>query len=266
MKILYLDCFSGINGEMTLAALIDAGANYKNIENQLKKLPIEPFSLQYFQVIKKGITALQVVVLSEHNCIQRSFSEIKLIISDSTLSENVKTNSEKIFTKIAKAKAKIGNTDLHNVHFTDPSTIVSIFGVCLALDELGIEQIYSSPIPLGNGQTIIEQEIYPIPTPVTLEILKGIPVRSANVCGEMTTSTGAGIVTALGSQFIGYPSMVIEEIGYGADTKDFSDRPNVLRAIIGHNEEDYLAKPQFHIHEHLNQQLEDQPQSQRPCK
>jgi len=261
MKVLYFDCFSGISGDMSLAALIDAGADRDYIEQELKKLPIEPFQLEYGKVTKKGVTALKLNVVIDPNSqmIQhRHYSDIIQMIDQSDLPLKAKEKAIKVFHKIGEAEAKIHNIPLEKVHFHEVGavdSIVDIIGVALALENLKIEQIYTSPIPLGSGQIKIDHGIYPIPTPATLEILKGIPIRSCTIQSEMTTPTGAGIVAALGSDFTGYPSMTIERIGYGAGTKDFDDRPNVLRAIIGSIEELNLTNPQFLFHE-LNQNQE----------
>lgn len=256
MKVLYFDCFSGISGDMSLAALIDAGANSKYIEAELKKLPIEPFEIQYKVVVKKGVKALKLdVVLDPSTEIvkHRHYIDIIKMIDESDLPQGVKDRSKKIFYKIAEAEGKIHNLPLEEVHFHEVGAIdslVDIIGVSLALDYLGIEEIYTSPIPLGSGQIKIDHGIYPIPTPATLEILKGIPISSCQIKSEMTTPTGAGIVAALGKGFVGFPSMTVEAIGYGAGTKDFNDRPNVLRAIIGTTNELFLTEPHFHIHDH----------------
>jgi len=256
MKVLYFDCFSGISGDMSLASLLDAGANAVYIEQELKKLPIEPFSFDYRKVVKKGVTALKVdVVLDPNTSIthHRHYTDIIQMIEESELPEGAKEKAKKIFEIIGRAEAKVHHIPLEKVHFHEVGavdSIVDIIGVSLALEDLGIEAIYTSPIPLGAGQIKIAHGIYPIPTPATLEILKGIPIRSCNIQSEMTTPTGAGIVAALGNHFEGYPSMTVESIGYGAGLKDFEDRPNVLRAIIGKIHHLHISEPHFHLEKH----------------
>lgn len=253
MRVLYFDCFSGISGDMSLAALIDAGANIDYIQQELKKLPIEKFQIETEAVVKKGVRALKLnIILDETLPKYRNYLDIISLIDKSKLNLTVKEKAKKIFKTIAEAEGKIHNVPLETVHFHEVGaldSIIDIIGVSLALEDLKIDQIYTSPIPLGSGQIRIEHGVYPIPTPATLEILKGIPIRSSQIRSEMTTPTGAGIVAALGTSFEGYPSMIVEAIGYGAGTKDFQDRPNVLRAVIGTTNEIYLTEPQFHIHE-----------------
>lgn len=270
MKILYFDCFSGISGDMALAALVDAGASLQRIEKEIKKLPIESFIFHSKKVLKKEVNALKIdVILDPDSSIthHRYYTDIIQMINESALPEKVKIKAKKIFEKIAVAEAKVHQIPLEKVHFREAGavdSIVDIIGVSLALEELRIEQIYTSPIPLGAGQIKIAQGIYPVPTPATLEILKGIPIRSSRVQSEMTTPTGAGIVAALGSGFQGYPSMTVHAIGYGAGSKDFDDRPNVLRAVIGTIHELYITEPQFHIHEHQNHHQEHHHDHHRP--
>ncbi len=255
MKVVYFDCFSGISGDMTLAALIDAGANMEYIEQELNKIPIEPFTFEYRKVVKKGITALKIEILLDPDVpiSHRFYTDITHMIDQSDLVADVKRKAKKIFEIIAQAKAKVHHIPLDKLPFHGAGaihTIVNIIGISLALEDLNIEQIFTSPLPLGVGQMIKEQNIYPIPTPTTLEILKGIPIRSCSIQSEMTTSTGAAIIAALGQDFEGYPSMTIDSIGYGAGSKDFNDRPNVLRAVVGKTHQLYITEGHFHIHEH----------------
>lgn len=261
MKVVYFDCFSGISGDMTLASLIDAGADKNHIENELKKLPIEPFTLEIYQTMKKGISAckLEIKTDAKFPAVRRSFLDILEMIKTSNLNEAVKIKSIKIFENIALAESKIHNTPLQNVHFHEVGaidSIIDIIGVCLALEDLKIEEIYSTHIPLGSGKIKIEHGTYPNPSPATLEILKGIPVYFSKINSEMTTPTGASIIASLKTNF-SVPSMIVESIGYGAGTKDFSDHPNILRAIIGKVQKYSFKEPHFQIHEHHQNNHED---------
>ncbi|MGD9677499.1 MAG: nickel pincer cofactor biosynthesis protein LarC [Vulcanibacillus sp.] len=263
MKIVYFDCFSGISGDMTLASLIDAGANKDYIESELKKLPIEPFSLEIHQVLKKGISASKLEIQTDSTItpFRRTYTDIVDMIKNSGLSEAVKARSIKIFENIGIAEAKIHNISIQKVHFHEIGaidSIIDIIGVSLALEDLKIEQIYSTQIPLGAGKIKIEHGIYPNPAPATLEILKGVPVYFSKINSEMTTPTGASIIASLTTDF-SLPSMVIESIGYGAGTKDLHDRPNVLRAIIGKVQDFSYKESHFQIHEHHHTHEEIHP-------
>lgn len=256
MKVVYFDCFSGISGDMSLASLIDAGANINYIEKELKKLPIEEFEIKSYQVVKKSLSAkkIDVIINFEESLPVRNHKEIISIIENSQLPLIVKENSKNIFNIIATAEAKIHGTTIEKVHFHEIGaldSIVDIIGVCLALHNLNIEKVFSPPIPLGSGEISIQHGIYPNPSPATLEILKGYPIYFSDLCTELTTPTGAGIIAAMSIYSKKIPPIVVEGVGYGAGTKDLADRPNVLRAIVGNIEEFEYCSEQY--------QFQDQP-------
>lgn len=260
MRIAYIDCFSGISGDMMLSALVDAGADAKWIEQELHKLPIS-FQLEWRTAMKKGVRALKLDVHdleqeghhhghehlhehdhhhghehSHHDHHHRGYREIVEMINQASLPDQVKKQALAIFLEIGKAEAKIHDIPLEVVHFHEVGavdSIVDIIGVALALENLGIQALYASPVPTGNGFVRCEHGLYPVPAPATLEILQGIPLRSTPILRELTTPTGAGIAKALVSQFGPLPNMTVERIGYGAGSRDLEEQPNVLRIIIG---------------------------------
>lgn len=242
MRILYLDCFCGISGDMTLASLVDAGADSSYILSELDKIQIEPITLEWKRVLKCGISALKLNVIvnpahqSNHH---RHYKEIVNLIKKAGLTPSVEKNSLAIFEKIALAESKIHNIPLEKVHFHEVGaidSIVDIIGISLALESLEVDQIYASPISVGSGFIRCHHGIYPVPAPATLEMLKGIPVCRSDHKIELTTPTGAAVISALVNDFsTGIPNMVIESIGYGAGTYDLLKHPNVLRVIIGLN-------------------------------
>lgn len=301
MNILYLDCQSGISGDMTLSALIDLGADITYIRDQLKKLPIDPFTMNIKQVDKKGISAKQLDlrfdedandlndsqthnhIHTEHQHLQvhthdghnhsheghnhshnqnyththshvnahelhnhshdghhhhhhehRKASTILEMINKSELPVSVKRRSSAVFEVIAEAEGKIHGMDPREVHFHEVGamdSIIDVIGVCLALENLKIDKIISSPVPTGYGKVKMAHGLYPIPAPATAEILIGIPLADFQVKGELTTPTGAGFLKALASDYGQIPPLSIVKIGYGAGKKDF-DHPNVLRAFL----------------------------------
>lgn len=245
MKILYLDCISGISGDMTLGSLCDLGVNPKLIEQELDKLSINnEYTLKWNKVVKKGISAVKfdVQIINEHtnehhhHHKHRHYSDIKKMIESSPLNDNVKKISLGIFENIGKAEAKIHNIELEKVHFHEVGavdSIVDIVGIAVAIDSLKVDKIYSSSVPVGNGRIKIDHGIYPVPAPATLELLKNVPIKSTDITGELTTPTGAGILATIVDKFTTFPSIEVTHIGYGAGTKDFEQHPNVLRTIIG---------------------------------
>ncbi len=259
MKIIYLDCISGISGDMTLGALVDAGADSNYIETELAKLSVSPFSLSWNRVNKKGISSIKADVQVDPDsppAHHTHYSDIIQMIRDASLPERVTARSLAIFERIAIAEGKIHGLPLEKVHFHEVGAVDSIVdtvGVALALESLQIDSIWCSPIPLGYGTVVCAHGIYPIPAPATLEILKGIPLASLPIQKELTTPTGAGIVSALVDEFhVSLPSMTVTSIGYGAGTRDLSERPNVLRVIVGIWEPSFAATPHSHQHSHEN--------------
>lgn len=258
MRILYVDCFSGISGDMTIAALVDAGADKAYIEQELQKINLEPYTLEWKTVVKCGITALKfdVVLDPDHPPVHhRHYSTIVDAIQKAGFNENVTRLSLAIFKKIGQAEAKIHNIPLENVHFHEVGAIdsvVDVVGTALALDSLHIGKIISAHVPLGSGIVECDHGFYPIPAPATLEMMKGLPIAPTPFHKEMTTPTGAAIISILAQEFTrGIPTMVIESIGYGAGTRDLPKHPNVLRVVIG-EVDDHLQQwqpPHQHTHQ-----------------
>lgn len=256
MKTLYFDCFSGISGDMTIGALIDAGGDLGYLEQELKKLNIDnEYTLTAKKVVKNGITGTKfdVALVSEpnthdhhhnhshgqdhhHHHDHRSYKEITKLIKSADFSEQVQQTALKIFRKIGEAEGKIHGVPLEDVHFHEVGavdSIIDIVGTAVLLEQLNIGIIKASPIPVGSGHIHIDHGVYPVPAPATLEILRGIPIAKSELRGELTTPTGAAIVAELADEFCTLPAMTIQSIGYGAGTKTFPDHPNVLRVIIG---------------------------------
>jgi hypothetical protein len=238
MKIAYLDTIAGIAGDMTLAAFVSAGLPIDELANELKKLPLAGFELQGRHVMRNAIAAVQIdVVISHTPQYHRHLKDIHQIIDASALSERVKDVAKKIFHEIAVAEAKIHNSTLEKIHFHEVGaldSIVDIVGTAICLEKFGIEHVYTSPVKLGSGGTVMTQHgVMPTPTPATWEILKHYPTVLTNVPEELTTPTGAGIVKALSSGVLTDEVLRVHAIGWGAGTKEFPQLPNLLRVVIG---------------------------------
>ncbi|SFP93835.1 LarC family nickel insertion protein [Caldicoprobacter faecalis] len=167
--------------------------------------------------------------------VQRNFREIKELIENSALSQSVKDTALKIFEKLAMAEGKIHGIPCDQVHFHEVGavdSIVDIVGTAICIDMLKPDIIMASPVNVGGGFVKCQHGIFPVPAPATLELLKGIPVYSKNAQGELVTPTGAAILSALCSEFVDFPSMVIEKIGYGLGKRDYKV-PNCLRVCWG---------------------------------
>ncbi len=253
-KIMYFDCFSGISGDMTIAALLDTGISMKWFENQLKALHLDKeYQLKLDKLVKNGINSNKFDVNydeghhhhhhghshdHDHSHHHRQYKDIVKLIEDSKLNDAVKKMSLEMFRVIGEAEAKIHGMELDNVHFHEVGaidSIIDIVGTAILIDELQIDRIVSSAVPVGSGHIHIDHGVYPVPAPATLEVLKGIPLKESKVKGELTTPTGAAIIKTLADDFSTMPNIKVEKIGYGAGTKTFKNHPNVLRVIIGEN-------------------------------
>jgi uncharacterized protein (TIGR00299 family) protein len=232
----YFDCFSGISGDMTLAALIDLGVPASWLADQLRRLPLENFDIKVTPTHRNGIHAKLVNVEAFDDRAARNFSQIRSLIADSPLTDWVKSTGLQIFQKLAEAEARIHNCSIEAVHFHEVGgidAIVDIVGSALAFEYLAIKKIIASPIPLGNGFVTCSHGKLPVPVPATLDILKNVPVYGTRIPHELVTPTGAAIIAASAQEFEAMPDMVIQKIGYGAGQRDFPDRPNLLRIILG---------------------------------
>ncbi|MBW1780529.1 MAG: nickel pincer cofactor biosynthesis protein LarC [Deltaproteobacteria bacterium] len=238
MKIAYFDCFSGASGDMILGSLIDAGLDIDRLRKDLQKLQLTGYDLSVKKVTRKGIAGTQVLVTIDedhHAQHHRHLQDIKKIIEQSELDESIKQRGAAIFTRLAEAEAKVHHISIEHVHFHEVGamdTIIDVIGAVAGITALGIQKILTSPLHLGTGTVECAHGTLPVPAPATSELVKGKPVYSTGIKGELLTPTGAAILTTLSSDFGPMPAMTVEEIGYGAGTWE-TDIPNLLRLLIG---------------------------------
>jgi len=238
MKIAYFDAFSGISGDMTIAAFLNAGLDENEFLTELSKLKLSGFEIEIKKVIRNGITATKFeVIVKEKQKEHRHLSDIFEIIDASDLSEFVKQTSKKIFTNIAQAEAKIHNTTVEEVHFHEVGaidSIIDIVGTTICIEKFKIEKIFASKIPLGSSSfTQTQHGKMPIPSPATLELLKNFPVTLTDIPFELTTPTGASIIATLAEYGLEKETIKINSVGYGAGNFDIPNQPDLLRIIIG---------------------------------
>ncbi len=233
MKICYLDAFSGISGDMTVGALIDAGAPADRVIAAIASLDVRA-SVE--RVVRGGVAAAKFRVEREEGARRRHLSRILEMIEKASLGERAKRDAAAIFKKLGEAEARVHAIDIEKVHFHEvgaADSIADIAGACVALELLEIDELRSSAINVGGGTVKTEHGVLPVPAPATAALLQGAPVYARGPEAELTTPTGAAIVATLARGFGAMPPMRIFSIGYGAGDRDFLEHPNVLRAIIG---------------------------------
>jgi hypothetical protein len=235
MKIAYLDCPAGASGDMFLGALLDAGASLQVMEQTIADLKLPDCQLVVKPVLKNGIHATQVKVAANEQSPTRHLADMLDMIENSTIEARVKLQAQSMFMRLAEVEAKIHNAPIETVHFHELSgvdTIVDIVCTLVALQDLGIEALHASPVPLGRGFVKTAHGLLPLPAPATLALLKGVPVVGSAFEKELVTPTGALLLSTLVQAFGSIPTMTVEAVGYGAGSRDMPI-PNVLRILIG---------------------------------
>jgi len=242
-QLAYFDCLSGISGDMTLGALLDAGVPREPLDAMVASLGIPGCSLQVEDCTKLGIAAKQVNVHFEPEHKHRHLSHILELLEGAEMLDSAKELAEAIFRKLAAAEAKVHGVDIEKVHFHEVGavdSIVDIFAAALGLKLTGAEQFYASDVPTGNGMVKIAHGRVSVPAPATAELFcQGkIPIRTTTVLGELATPTGAAILATLvpPENFGSVPAMTINAVGYGAGERDLESNPNVMRLVLGSRE------------------------------
>ena len=247
MKTAYFDTIGGVSGDMTLGAFVSAGIAVNDLIQELSGLQLSGFELQARHIERNGIVAVKVdVVISEQPHYHRHLKDIEELIDRGTLNGAVKERAKKIFRTVAAAEATVHNTDIEKVHFHEVGAIdslIDIVGAAICIEKLGIQRIYSSPVKTGNGGFVNSQHgKLPIPTPATMEILKGYPTVLTGIPYELATPTGAAIIRTLSDGMLASENMTVERIGYGAGGREISEVPNLLRLLIGELAPEYSTE------------------------
>lgn len=243
MKILYLDCYAGISGDMAVGALLDLGVPLEYLRTELDKLGLPPgsYEISTSRTERHHVAALKFDVAVHDHHTHRHYAGIDALISGSGLAGSVKERARQIFRRLAEAESLVHGVAIEDVHFHEVGaidSIIDIVGTAICLDYLGVEAVYSGALPLGGGFVETSHGRLPVPAPATAELMKGLAVHGECGPGERVTPTGAAIVGALAGASGKRPAMVLEKTGCGAGGKDFIDCPNILRAFLGHSSAD----------------------------
>jgi uncharacterized protein (TIGR00299 family) protein len=232
---LHFDCFSGISGDMTLAALLDAGADAQAVRAGLESLGL-PIRLEVAPVRKGGFAATQVFIDVPEEHVHRHLPDIEDILGRGRLTSRQRDLALRIFRRLAQAEAAVHGMPIEQVHFHEVGaldSIADITGVAIALDTLGLEHVSSRSVPTGSGMVKCAHGLMPVPAPATAELLKGAPLAPCAIKAELTTPTGAAILATVVQEWREQPVMTVERIGHGAGQRDLLEQPNLLRVFVG---------------------------------
>jgi uncharacterized protein (TIGR00299 family) protein len=245
MRQAYLDCSSGISGDMFLAALIDAGLPVDRLFAELKKIPLGFYEFKRTRVVRGNLVGGRVEIRVPGPQPERKLADIQGLLERASLPEKSREEALKVFNRLAEVEGKLHNLPPGEVHFHEVGAvdaIVDIVGTCVGLELLAVSELVCSPLNVGGGRVEAAHGSLPVPAPATAELLKGIPIYSSGVEGELVTPTGAALVATLASSFGPLPAMKVETIGCGAGDKDYPGHPNLVRLLLGQSLE--AVKPQ----------------------
>jgi len=235
MVIGFFDCFSGVAGDMILGALFDVGLPYEPWREQIEMLNLEGYEILVCKTQQHHLKATDVLIELNKKQPQRSYQTIKTLLEESPLSSTIKKQSIAIFHRLAEAEATIHDCSVDTVHFHEVGavdSIIDIVGAVIGFQQLGINKLYCSPLPLGSGFTICQHGKIPIPAPATLALLQQVPVYQTKRKQELVTPTAAAILTTIVTSFGEMPPLTPLQTGYGAG-KTQSEYPAVVRLILG---------------------------------
>ncbi len=234
--IAWWHCFAGIAGDMALASLVDAGADLGAVVEVLRGLPIEGWHISSEPVLRCGIAATQITVEAAETGVIRTHAHIAGVLTEARLPERVRQRALATFAALATVEGRLHRRPPAQVHFHELGgidAIVDIVGTCTALEILGVDEIYASPVATGTGMIRSSHGALPNPAPAVVELLKGAPSYGRDLQVELTTPTGAALLAALAVGWGPMPPMRIDVTGFGAGSRDIDGLPNATQVIVG---------------------------------
>jgi pyridinium-3,5-bisthiocarboxylic acid mononucleotide nickel chelatase len=235
-RVAWFHCFAGIAGDMALGSLVDAGADLRELERMLDRLPIGGWSLVFEPVLRNGLAATRAIVSARGDGVVRTFPHVMGILEEARLPDGVRDRAVAAFSLLAEVEGRLHRRPPSQVHFHEVGghdTIVDIVGTASALELLGVSTVAASPVATGLGMVRSAHGLLPNPAPAVVELLEGIPTEGRDVSVELTTPTGAAMVAAWGSAFGPMPAMTIEASGFGAGARELDDLPNCTQVVVG---------------------------------
>lgn len=245
MKTLYLDCFSGVSGDMILGTLIDLGLSTDRLNDELRKVAPPGCKVEAYPVSRAGLRGIQCRVHEGNGGGFRNLPQIESVIRKSRLSRPIQDRSLRVFRALAAAEGRLHGKPADEVHFHEigaVDTVVDIVGTCVGLEALGIEKFLCSPLNVGSGTIQSEHGQLPVPSPAAAELLQGRSVYSSGPPGELVTPTGAALVATLAEEADSMPLLSVDRVGYGAGSRDYPDHPNLLRGFLGNLKKDSVYR------------------------
>jgi uncharacterized protein (TIGR00299 family) protein len=258
-KTLFFDAFSGVAGDMTIAALLDLGVPLLVVERAVAALPLDGFHLHRGHAHRSGIVAATFEVHVEAPQPERTYGSIDRMLAEASLDAPVKELARRIFRRLGEAEARVHRIALDDVHFHEVGAvdaIVDVVGAAAALEHVGAE-VVCSPLPMGRGFVHARHGILPLPAPAAVECLRGAPTYGVDIDAELVTPTGAAIVAAAAVRFERWPTLSPERVGFGAGQRELPDRPNMLRLVLGGHGSASAALPADATHVVLEANIDD---------
>jgi hypothetical protein len=246
MRQAYLDCFSGISGDMFVGALLDLGLPLEQLFAELKKIPLGFYEFKRTRALRGHLVGTRIEIRIPAKQPRRKLGDIAELIVHSALSTSIKRRVLDVFNRLAEGEGKLHNLPPTEVHFHETGavdSIIDIVGTCVGLELLDIAQLTCSPVNVGSGSVRAAHGLLPVPAPAALELLKDVPIYSSGVEGELVTPTGAALITTLATGFGPIPAMKVERIGYGAGAREIPGQPNLARLLLGQSAAPVTAQP-----------------------
>jgi len=234
--VAWFHCFSGVTGEMTLGSLVDAGADLDEVRALCDRLPLIGWEFDAHPVRRSGLAATRVQVLCEETSVVRTGRHIAAMIDEARLPNRVRQRAHAVFDLLVEADGRVHRRPADQIHFHELgnlSTVLEIVGTCAALEVLEIDEVYASPVALGRGMVRGGLGMVPVPTPLTVELLRSAPTYGLDIAMELTTPAGAALLSALVTDWGPMPSMVIRASGFGAGIAEIDGRPRVTQVVTG---------------------------------
>jgi uncharacterized protein (TIGR00299 family) protein len=250
MRIAYIDLVGGASGDMLLSALVDAGAAEDVVRSIPAALQLPDCSVTFQRVMRGALSALQADVLTPRHEEHRHVPDLLAIIDRAAISDRVKEQARSVINRLAEVEARIHHSPIESVHLHEvggDDALIDIVGVLAALDNLQVERVVVSPVPLARGWAKSQHGALPLPAPATLALLEGVPIRYvADVEKELVTPTGAVLLRSIAHKFGGFPAMKLGRVGLGAGRRELPF-PNIVRVWLGEQMLEARAPAGVHV-------------------